>query len=136
CARPLADVEAQRPGVDGDKRSGRLRTRRAGPPHPPVRRRPLQLVHPALTQAVLESQSDRDKAAAYQTLYEALRTVSGLMAPFAPFVSDAMYRNLSDGESVHLSDFPVAMAADDPQVEADMARARQAVEAGLAARDA
>jgi len=83
-----------------------------------------------------KSQSDRDKAAAYQTLYEALRTVSGLMAPFAPFVSDAMYRNLSDGKSVHLSDFPVAMAAEDPQVEADMARARQAVEAGLAARDA
>src|SRR5467141_3269256 len=83
-----------------------------------------------------KSQSDRDKMAAYQTLYEALRTVSGLMAPFAPFVSDAMYRNLSDGKSVHLSDFPVPPAAEDPQVEADMARARQAVESGLAARDA
>ena len=83
-----------------------------------------------------KSQSDRDKVAAYQTLYEALRTVSGLMAPFAPFVSDAMYRNLSDGKSVHLSDFPVPPAAEEPQVEADMARARQAVESGLAARDA
>src|SRR5712691_1816141 len=83
-----------------------------------------------------KSQSDRDKVAAYQTLYEALRTVSGLMAPFAPFVSDAMYRNLSDGKSVHLSDFPVPTAAEDTQVEADMTRARQAVEAGLAARDA
>jgi isoleucyl-tRNA synthetase len=83
-----------------------------------------------------KSQSDRDKAAAYQTLYEALRTVSGLMAPFAPFVSDAIYRNLSDGKSVHLSDFPVPVASEDPQVEADMARARQGVEAGLAARDA
>jgi len=83
-----------------------------------------------------KSQSDRDKMAAYQTLYEALRTVSGLMAPFAPFVADAMYRNLSDGKSVHLSDFPVPPAAEDTQVEADMARARQAVESGLAARDA
>src|SRR5437879_9674099 len=73
---------------------------------------------------------------AYQTLYEALRTVSGLMAPFAPFVADAMYRNLSDGKSVHLSDFPVPPAAEDTQVESDMARARQAVESGLAARDA
>ena len=83
-----------------------------------------------------KSQSDRDKMAAYQTLYEALRTVSGLMAPFAPFAADAMYRNLSDGKSVHLSDFPVPPAAEDTQVEADMARARQAVESGLAARDA
>ena len=83
-----------------------------------------------------KSQSDSDKAAAYQTLYETLRTVCQLMAPFAPFSSDAMYRNLSDGASVHLSDFPEASPYHDPQVEADMARARQAVEAGLAARDA
>ena len=83
-----------------------------------------------------KSQSDTDKAAAYQTLYETLRTVCQLMAPFAPFSSDAMYRNLSNGESVHLSDFPEASPYHDAQVEADMARARQAVEAGLAARDA
>jgi len=83
-----------------------------------------------------KSQSDRDKAAAYQTLYETLRTVCQLMAPFAPFSSDAMYRNLSNGESVHLSDFPEPSPHQDAQVEADMARARQAVEAGLAARDA
>ncbi|HEX3508255.1 MAG TPA: isoleucine--tRNA ligase [Candidatus Dormibacteraeota bacterium] len=83
-----------------------------------------------------KSQSDRDKAAAYQTLYETLRTVCQLMAPFAPFASDAMYRNLSNGESVHLSDFPEPSSYSDVQVEADMTRARQAVEAGLAARDA
>ena len=83
-----------------------------------------------------KSQSDSDKLAAYQTLYEALRTVCQLMAPFAPFASDAIYRNLSNGESVHLSDFPEPAPCQDPQVEADMARARQAVEAGLSARDA
>jgi isoleucyl-tRNA synthetase len=83
-----------------------------------------------------KSQSDVDKQAAYQTLYEALRTVCQLMAPFAPFTSDAMYRNLSQDESVHLSDFPEPSPDVDVQVEADMARARQAVEAGLAARDA
>ena len=83
-----------------------------------------------------KSQSDRDKMAAYQTLFTALRTVSQLMAPFAPFVADAIYRNLSGGSSVHLSDFPAPMQYRDGQVEADMARARQAVEAGLAARDA
>ncbi len=83
-----------------------------------------------------KSQSDSDKLAAYQTLYETLRTVSQLMAPFVPFTSDAIYRNLSSDESVHLSDFPAATSYHDAQVEADMARARQAVEAGLSARDA
>jgi isoleucyl-tRNA synthetase len=83
-----------------------------------------------------KSQSDSDKLAAYQTLYETLRTVSQLMAPFVPFTSDAMYRNLSNDQSVHLSDFPALTPYYDAQVEADMARAKQAVEAGLAARDA
>jgi isoleucyl-tRNA synthetase len=82
-----------------------------------------------------KSQSDSDKLAAYQTLYETLRTVSQLMAPFAPFTSDAIYRNLSNDESVHLTDFPDAAPHHDAEVEADMARARQAVEAGLSARD-
>ncbi|MHB8588587.1 MAG: isoleucine--tRNA ligase [Candidatus Dormibacteraceae bacterium] len=83
-----------------------------------------------------KSQSDSDKLAAYQTLYETLRTVSQLMAPFVPFTSDAIYRNLSNDESVHLTDFPEAAPHHDAQVEADMTRARQAVEAGLSARDA
>jgi isoleucyl-tRNA synthetase len=83
-----------------------------------------------------KSQSDSDKLAAYQTLYETLRTVSQLMAPFVPFTSDAIYRNLSGDKSVHLSDFPATTSYQDAQVEADMARARQAVEAGLSARDA
>ena len=83
-----------------------------------------------------KSQSDRDKQAAYQTLFEALRTVSQLMAPFTPFVADAIYRNLSKDQSVHLSNFPQPEGAEDPGIESDMARARQSVEAGLAARDA
>ncbi len=83
-----------------------------------------------------KSQADRDKLAAYQTLFEVLTTLSGLMAPFVPFMADAMYRNLSGGESVHLSDFPEPRPAHDAAVETSMALARQAVEAGLAARDA
>jgi len=83
-----------------------------------------------------KSQADRDKLAAYQTLFETLTTLCRLMAPFVPFMADAMYRNLSEGKSVHLSDFPEPSLAHDPAVEASMALARQAVEAGLAARDA
>src|SRR5262249_24145411 len=83
-----------------------------------------------------KSQSDSDKLSAYQTLHEALTTVARVSLPSAPFIADAIYRTLSDGVSVHLADFPESVGAEDSQVESDMARARQAVEAGLAARDA
>jgi len=47
-----------------------------------------------------------DKLAAYQTLYVCLVTVTKLMAPFAPFISDRMYRDLTADGSVHLALFP------------------------------
>ncbi|HEX6351034.1 MAG TPA: class I tRNA ligase family protein, partial [Candidatus Dormibacteraeota bacterium] len=83
-----------------------------------------------------KSESDADKLSAYQTLYATLVTLAGLLAPFTPFLAEAMYRNLKDGHSVHLSDFPVAQAeAYDEHLEQEMARARRLVEQGLAARD-
>ena len=54
-----------------------------------------------------------DKLAAYQTLYTCLETVAKLAAPFAPFISDRIYRDLNAvsghcaENSVHLSTFPV-----------------------------
>ena len=52
---------------------------------------------------------DNDKLAAYQTLYECLMTLTKLMAPFAPFFSDRMYRDLGGKlDSVHLELFPEA----------------------------
>ncbi len=82
-----------------------------------------------------KSDSDADKLSAYQTLYTALVTLSGLLAPFVPFVADAVHRNLRGG-SVHLSDWP---ASDpgwvDETLEGQMATARRLVEQGLAARD-
>jgi isoleucyl-tRNA synthetase len=59
-----------------------------------------------------KSEHDADKWAAYHTLYEALVTLSKLLAPFTPFVADAIYQNLvrsvNDAApvSVHLADFP------------------------------
>ena len=57
---------------------------------------------------------DADKQAAYGTLYECLTTLAKLLAPFNPFISEALYRNLV-GErvpgappSVHLCDWPDA----------------------------
>ena len=84
-----------------------------------------------------KSDSDRDKLSAYQTLHTTLATLSRLMAPFMPFVSEAVYRNLTGERSVHLADFPIAVQSDaNPDLEAQMAAARRAVVEGLAARDA
>lgn len=53
-----------------------------------------------------------DKIAAYQTLYTCLDVISKLIAPFAPFFADFLFRNLNTvtqkerSASVHLSDFP------------------------------
>lgn len=50
-----------------------------------------------------------DKLAAYQTLYECLETVARLMAPFAPFYADQLYRDLVGADAVvHLARFPIA----------------------------
>ena len=87
-----------------------------------------------------------DTLAAQATLHEVLTTVSLLLAPMCPFVSDAMWRRLTgaddgtaddseSGASVHLADWP---AADtdlvDPQLEAQMALARRLTSLGRAAR--
>ncbi len=56
-----------------------------------------------------KSEDDADKAAAYATLYEVLLTFSRIAAPFIPFTSEAIYRNLRTEdlpESVHLCAFP------------------------------
>lgn len=42
----------------------------------------------------------------FATLHRALLAVSKLIAPFAPFVAEEMYRNLSKEASVHLADWP------------------------------
>ena len=83
-----------------------------------------------------KSVSDRDKLAAYQTLHAVLTTLTRLLAPFMPFTADAIHRNLTGERSVHLADFPVAVAGDaDPDLEAQMGAARRAVAEGLSARD-
>ncbi len=53
------------------------------------------------------------KRLAYETLYEVLTTLSRLMAPFAPFLADVIYKNLAPvgknpKSSVHLESFPIA----------------------------
>ena len=83
-----------------------------------------------------------EKLDAYWTLYECLLTTSRLLAPFTPFLAEAMYRNLAAGplgdrvpESVHLTAYPEPEAAlMDRDLSARMAAARETVSLGLAAR--
>ncbi len=73
-------------------------------------------------------------AVAFRTLETCLVTVAQLLAPFTPFVADAIYEGLDGSEaSVHLTDWPVA-GERDVALEAEMAVARDAVRLGLAAR--
>ncbi|MGQ9888551.1 MAG: isoleucine--tRNA ligase [Aggregatilineales bacterium] len=88
-----------------------------------------------------KSENDADKLAAYATLYECLVTVSKLIAPAMPFLSEALYRNLvSEVDrdapiSVHLARWPVHNPdLIDEKILAEMALVQRLVSLGLAAR--
>jgi isoleucyl-tRNA synthetase len=108
-----------------------------------------------------KAEDDADKHAAYQTLYTCLLTVVRLAAPFIPFASDAIYRNLvglttdhrpptTEGdppvvghrssvvaESVHLAPWPSCdMSLLDERMVADTQTLLKAVGLGRAARKA
>ncbi len=89
-----------------------------------------------------KSESDGDKQAAYATLYEALVTVSKLLAPSMPFMAEELYQNLvvqmnpSAPESVHLAAWPVFDAAlVDDKLNRDMALVMKLASVGHAARN-
>ena len=48
-----------------------------------------------------------DKKSVYNTTYEILVELSQMIAPFAPYLSEEMYHNLTGKLSVHLSTYPV-----------------------------
>ena len=81
-----------------------------------------------------KSQNDDDKVNAYRTLRYVLLQLSKVAAPFTPFISEAIYRNLKDDtmpESVHLCDFPQAdAAARDGELEQRMALVQTVVKLG------
>ncbi len=79
-----------------------------------------------------------DKIAAYATLHEVLIEMAKLLAPFVPFLAEAIYRSLRSEqgeESVHLCAYPQANDdAVDPKLEAEMSWVRQVVALGHQAR--
>ena len=71
---------------------------------------------------------------AFDTLYTVLTTLCRALAPFAPFISDYIYRNLTGAESVHLQSFPDA-ANYDKQIVDDMRRVQLVVSVGKQLRE-
>jgi isoleucyl-tRNA synthetase len=109
--------------------------------------------------AAMDAAHQQDKLDAYWTLYECLLTTAKLIAPFTPFIAEAMWRNLGLGlgtrarddlstspalvpspspsvvESVHLCDYPTADAGQiDETLSARMDLLRQIASLGLSAR--
>lgn len=71
-----------------------------------------------------KSQNDSDKDDAYRTLHFVLISFCKTAAPFIPFITEEIYRNLrteSMPESVHLCDYPEAdKGVRDPELEKQM----------------
>ena len=77
-----------------------------------------------------------DKRSAYDTLYTCLLTVAKLLAPFAPFYADQLYKDLGGAlDSVHLDKFPVVdESLIDKDLEARMEMAQKITSMVLALR--
>ncbi len=84
-----------------------------------------------------------DKLAAFATLYEVLVELSKLLAPFTPFLAEALYQNLVRGHevsaktSVHLASYPAPHDLwQDDDIRRDMALVRDVVTLGNRVRAA
>lgn len=80
-----------------------------------------------------KSEDDTDKNNAYRTLHYVLVRLSQAIAPFVPFMAEELYRKLTDGESVHLTDWPKVGHANELVLQR-MTRTREIIEQGLALR--
>ena len=85
-----------------------------------------------------KSGSDTDKTDAYKSLHYVMVQLTKVMAPFTPFMAEAVFRLLTGRESVHLEDWPAAVKLDNTShiILEEMKTVRLAVAEGLAQRAA
>ena len=77
----------------------------------------------------------RDREDTKEVVGEVMEKVSLLLAPFAPYITEHIYRNFSK-ESVHLSSWPKTDAKKiDKKLEESFEKALKIIEMGLAGRD-
>jgi len=80
---------------------------------------------------------ERSKAAALKTLKRVLLTVTKLLAPISPFISEYVYQELEGGwkgKSVYESSWPTAEEEIDKELEEEVEIAREIIEALFAIR--
>ncbi|MCI9887200.1 isoleucine--tRNA ligase [Micrococcales bacterium 31B] len=78
-----------------------------------------------------------DSKAAFNTLYTALETLCRVAAPLLPMVGEEIWKGLTGGRSVHLTDYPDATQfAPEAELIAAMDRVRETVSAALSLRKA
>lgn len=83
-----------------------------------------------------QSEMNEDKKSVYATTYEVLKGVALLMAPFAPFLSDEIYTNLTGEYTVHTAYYPEAREEFiNEHVESRMDLVRTIVSLGRGARE-
>lgn len=81
------------------------------------------------------NEDPEDRGAALGVMHNVLVAYCKLIAPVIPFVSDEIYRNLTEELSVHLTDYPLGdKDLVDEDLEADMRTIRELVEIGHAQR--
>lgn len=83
----------------------------------------------------ISAESIEDKSAFYATSFEVLTVLCKLLAPLTPFISEAMFKNLTGEESVHLTDWPTFVEEKiNDDLETQMSLVRKIVETGHAKR--
>lgn len=80
-----------------------------------------------------KSDNDTDKNDAYKTLHYCVVQLTKIMAPFTPFMSEAIYRQLTNDESVHLLNWPKLYSTSHLVLE-DMSKVRELITEGLSRR--
>jgi isoleucyl-tRNA synthetase len=77
----------------------------------------------------------KDQSVCFSVMHEVLVSLSKIMAPLAPFISEEIFKNLTGKESVHLENFPEADKTFlDKDLISNMTLVRQTVEIGHSKR--
>lgn len=83
-----------------------------------------------------QSELDNSKMSVYQTTYEVLIGICKIVAPISPFITEEIYQNLTDEESVHLASFPIPdEKLIDEELENKMELVRNLISLGRNARE-
>ncbi len=82
----------------------------------------------------VHSDNQKDKKSFYSTLHRILADLMVMLSPMMPFVTEEIYKSLTNEESVHLASWPQAVVTPDESLFADMQMVREVAEVGQRVR--